>query len=375
VGVTATAVVGIGELTTHDGPALPDAAVVVQDGRIAWVGQGRPAADDEIDLGGRAVIPGFVDSHTHLVFAGDRVGEFVARMAGQAYDGGGIASTVAATAAASDDELRALLASRLAAARQQGTTTVEVKSGYGLRTDAELRLLRLAGEVTRETTLLGAHVVPAGADPDAYVALVAGEMLAACAPHARWFDVFCEPGVAFDGPQTDALLAAGAAAGLGLRVHAGQLGAGPGIALAVQHGAASVDHCNHLRPADVDALAASDTVATLLPGADFCARTPYPDARRLLDAGVTVALASDGNPGTCHSTSMPWVISLAVRELHLTPAEAIWAATAGGAQALRRSDIGVVRPGVLAHLAVIDAPTAAHLAYRPGMLIVRTLEL
>ncbi len=374
--MTATAVVGIGELTTHDEVGVRhDAAVVVDGGLIAWVGHGSPAADEAVDLGGRAVIPGFVDSHTHLVFAGDRVGEFVARMAGEAYDGGGIASTVAATAAAGDEELRAQLASRVAAARQQGTTTVEVKSGYGLDTAAELRLLRLAAEVTAETTLLGAHVVPRGADPDAYAALVAGEMLTACAPYARWFDVFCEPGVAFDGPQTEALLAAGAAAGLGLRVHAGQLGAGPGVGLAVAHGAASADHCNHLSDADVDALAGSDTVATLLPGADFCARTPYPDARRLLDAGVSIALASDGNPGTCHSTSMPWVISLAVRELHLTPAEAIRAATAGGAQALRRSDIGVIRPGALAHLAVVDAPTAAHLAYRPGMPLVSTLAL
>ncbi len=373
--MTATAVVGIAELTTNDGPPLTDAAVVVSGGRIAWVGHGSPAADAVVDVGGRAVIPGFVDSHSHLVFAGDRAGEFVARMAGEPYDGGGIAATVEATAAVADAELRALLAARVATARAMGTTTLEVKSGYGLTVDAELRALRLAGEVTAETTLLGAHVVPRGVDPDAYVALVCGEMLTACAPHARWFDVFCEPGVAFDGPQTDALLTAAAGAGLGLRVHAGQLSAGPGVQLAVAHGAASADHGNHLSGADVDALASSTTVATLLPGADFCARTPYPDARRLLDAGVTVALASDGNPGTCHSTSMPWVVALAVRELGMTPSEAVWSATAGGAQALRRHDIGVITPGALAHLAVIDGPTAAHLAYRPGMPIVRTLEL
>jgi len=336
-------VTGIAELVTNDPGVgegalglLPDAALIMQDGQVAWVGPARqaPEADAATDLGGRAVLPGFVDSHAHLVFAGDRAAEFEARMAGVAYDGGGIASTVTATRQATDDDLRARLRGLVAEMRAQGTTTVEVKSGYGLTVADEARALRLAREVTPETTYLGAHVVPpefAGRTDD-YVALVCGEMLAACVPHARWVDVFCEPGSphAFDADASRDVLAAGAAAGLGLRVHANQLSAGPGVALAVELGAASADHCTHLTDADVAALAAGTTVATLLPGVEFSTRSPYPDARRLLDAGVTVALATDCNPGSCFSTSMPLCIALAVREMRMTPAEAVWAATAGG---------------------------------------------
>jgi imidazolonepropionase len=380
-------VTGIAELVTND-PAvgdgsplglLSDAAVVVDGGRVAWVGAAAaaPAADRRIDVGGRTVVPGFVDSHAHLVFAGDRSAEFAARMAGASYDGGGIASTVAATAAASDDTLRALLAGRVAEMRAQGTTTVEVKSGYGLSVDGEVRALRLAGEVTGETTFLGAHVVPAGTPRDNYLRAVTGAMLAACAPLARWIDVFCEPGSphAFDGDEARAVLTAGAAAGLGLRVHGNQLAPGPGVALAVELEAASVDHCTHLEESDVDALAGGSTVATLLPGVEFSTRSPYPDARRLLAAGVTVALATDCNPGTCASSSMPWMIALAVREMEMTPAEALWAATAGGAAALRRHDIGVLAPGRRADLAVVDGPSHVHLAYRPGVPVARTLDV
>jgi imidazolonepropionase len=381
-------VTGIGELVTNDpslgeGPLglVRDAAVVVADGVVTWVGQdgSAPAADDRVDVGGRAVLPGFVDSHAHLVFAGDRAAEFEARMSGAAYDGGGIGTTVAATRAASDETLRARLQALVAEMRAQGTTTVEVKSGYGLTVEDEERALRLAAEVTPETTFLGAHVVPAeyAGRADDYVALVTGPMLAACAPHARWIDVFCEPASAhaFDRDAARTVLAAGRAAGLGLRVHANQLSAGPGVRLAVELGAASADHCTHLTDADVDALAGGSTVATLLPGVEFSTRSPYPDARRLLAAGVTVALATDCNPGSCFTSSMAFCVALAVREMRMTPAEAVWAATAGGAAALCRTDVGHLRPGARADLAVLDAPSYRHLAYRPGVPLVRVLDL
>jgi imidazolonepropionase len=383
-----TLVTVIAELVTNDptaGPGLlgtvPDAAVVVDDGHVAWVGpaSAAPSADRKVDVGGRAVLPGFVDSHAHLVFAGDRSAEFEARMAGERYDGGGIATTVAATRAATDAELRARLAGFLAEARAQGSTTVEVKSGYGLTVDDEARALRLAGELTPETTFLGAHVVPeeyAGRADD-YVHLVTGPMLAACAPHARWIDVFCEPASphAFDGDQARAVLTAGLHAGLALRVHANQLSAGPGVRLAVELGAASADHCTHLTGDDVDALASESTVATLLPGVEFATRSRYPDARLLLDAGATVALATDCNPGSCFTSSMPFVIALGVREMGMTPAEAVWAATAGGAAALRRRDVGHLRVGSRADLVVVDAPSYRYLAYRPGVPLTSPLDL
>jgi imidazolonepropionase len=383
-----TVVTGIAELVTNDPSRgddplglIPEAAVVVDDGIVGWVGPGSraPAADSRIDVGGRAVIPGFVDSHAHLVFAGDRAAEFEARMSGARYDGGGIGTTVAATRAASDEELRARLRALTAEMRRQGTTTIEIKSGYGLTVEDEARCLRLAAEVTADTTFLGAHVVPAeyAGRRDEYVELVAGPMLAACAPHARWIDVFCEPASshAFDGESARVVLDAGRASGLAARVHANQLSAGPGVQLAVEVGAASADHCTHLTDADVDALAGGDTVATLLPGVEFSTRSPYPEARRLLDAGVTVALATDCNPGSCFTSSMAFCIALAVREMHMTPAEAVWAATGGGAAALRRPDAGHLAPGARADLAVLDAPSYRHLAYRPGVPLVQALEL
>lgn len=378
-------VTGISELVTNDPVRdgllglVDDAAVMVTGDRIAWVGRAAqaPAADRKLDVGGRAVLPGFVDSHSHLVFAGDRSAEFTARMTGTPYDGGGIATTVMSTRNATDDELRAGLTGRVAEMRAQGTTTVEVKSGYGLTVADEARLLRLASEVTAETTFLGAHVVPAGADRAAYVDLVRGEMLRACAPLARWIDVFCEPASphAFSADEARAVLLAGRDAGLLLRVHGNQLADGPGVQLAVELGAASVDHCTHLVSADVDALAGGHTVATLLPGVEFSTRSPYPDARRLLAAGVTVALGTDCNPGTSATSSMPFVIALAVREMGLSPAEAVWAATAGGARALRRDDIGVLRQGERADLTVLDAPSHVHLAYRPGVPLARVVDL
>jgi imidazolonepropionase len=384
-----TVVTGIGELVTCDGstPDLlgirTDAAVVVEDGYAAWLGAASraPAADRQVDVGGRAVLPGFVDSHAHLVFSGDRGEEFAARMAGERYDGGGIGVSVAATRAASDEELRSLLTARVAEMRAQGTTTVEVKSGYGLTVEDEVRSLRIASELTDETTFLGAHVVPAeyAGDRAAYVELVTGPMLEAARPHARWVDVFCEPhsAHAFTEEEARAVLTAGREAGLGLRVHGNQLGHGPGVQLAVELGAASVDHCTYLSEADVDALAsaADTTVATLLPGVEFSTRSPYPDAAALLRAGVSVALATDCNPGTCYSSSMPFVIALAVREMGLTPGQAVYAATAGSARSLRRDDIGRIAVGARADLTVLDAPSHVHLSYRAGVPIARALDL
>lgn len=372
----------IGELVTNagagDGPLgiRRNAAVLVEDGLVAWVGPNRypPPADRRIDAEGAAVLPGFVDSHAHLVFAGDRAAEFAARMAGEPYTGGGIRTTVGATRAATDDDLRATVRRLHGEALRQGTTTIEIKSGYGLTIRDETRSLRLAAEVSEETTFLGAHLVPAEyADrPDDYVGLVCGPMLAAAAPHARWVDVFCERG-AFDADHTRAILTCGQAAGLGARLHANQLGPGPGVRLGVELGAASVDHCTHLTDADVDALAGAGgaTVATLLPGAEFSTRSPYPDARRLLDAGVTVALATDCNPGSSYTSSMPFCIALAVREMRMSPTEAVWAATAGGAAALRRTDVGQLTPGARADLTILDAPSHLHLAYRPGVPLIR----
>lgn len=377
VATSTTALVGIGSLVTNDPTVaddalgvLRDAAVVIEDGRIAWIGPAAQCgpADRQVDLDGRTVIPGFVDSHAHLVFAGDRADEFAARMSGRPYEAGGIRRTVSATRAATDEELRARLRRLGSEFRSSGVTTFETKSGYGLTVLDEERSLRLAREVTDETTFLGAHVVPQEFedDPDAYVDLVAGDMLAACAPHARWIDVFCDRG-AFDPEQTRKILRAGSARGLVPRVHANQLQHGDGIRVAVEAGAASADHCTFATDEDLELLAGSSTVATLLPGAEFSTRSAYPDARRMVDAGVTVALATDCNPGSSFTTNMPFCIAVAVREMGLTPEEALWSATAGGAAALRRDDIGVVAVGKRADLVSLDAPSHVHLAYRPGV--------
>jgi imidazolonepropionase len=364
-----TLVDNIGLLVAADGERR-DAALMIDGGRIAWLGDHRdsPAADERVDAEGGCVIPGFVDSHAHLMFDGDRTAEFEARMSGQKYAAGGIRSTVAATRAASDEQLLANASRLTAEMHRGGTTTFEIKSGYGLTTIDEARALALAGTLTSETTYLGAHVVPAEFENDVagYVELVTGPMLDAAAPHARWIDVFCETG-AFDVEQARAILTAGRDRGLGMRMHAGQLGESGGVQLAVELGAASVDHCTFLADADIDALAAGSTVATLLPGAEFSTRQPYPNARRLLDDGVTVALATDCNPGSSYTTSMSFCIAVAVREMGMTPAEALRAATAGGAAALRRDDIGELAVGKRADLVILDAPSYIHLAYRPGV--------
>ncbi len=385
-------ITGIGELTTND-PArahdlarstaddhrdptgllglVDDAAVVVDGGTVAWVGSASsaPAADTAYDAGGRAVIPGFVDSHTHLVFAGDRAQEFAARMTGESYSAGGIRTTVAATRAASDEQLLSHVARLVAETRAQGTTTLEIKSGYGLTVHDEARSLAVARQFTEETTFLGAHVVPSGTTPEDYVDLVTGPMLAAAVVHARWIDVFCEDG-AFDVDQARTILQAGADNGLRGRLHANQLTYSGGVKLAAELGLVAVDHCTYLAADDVSALAESGTIATLLPGVEFSTRQPYPDARHLLDAGVRVALASDCNPGSCFTSSLALCIALAVREMGMTPAEALHAATAMGAAALDRDDVGGIVVGGRADLVLLDAPSYLHLAYRPGVPLV-----
>jgi imidazolonepropionase len=364
----------IGLLVTNDEELgeVRDAALVIEGERVVAVERAGAQGDEHIDAGGRCVIPGFVDSHTHLVFAGDRAEEFAARMAGAPYAAGGIRVTTEATRAASDDDLLALARARREEARRAGITHLEIKSGYGLDVQNERRLCAIAAQLTDDVTFLGAHVVPAEYEgrADEYVDLVCGEMLAACAPHARWIDVFCETG-AFDTEQSRRILEAGRAAGLGLRVHGNQLGPGPGARLAAELGAASVDHCTYLSDDDIEALAASDTVATFLPATDFSTRQPYPDARRAIDAGVSVAIATNCNPGSSYTTSMAFCIALAVRDLRMTAQEALRAATLGGANALRRSDLGRLSPGARADAVILDAPSYTHLVYRPGVPLVR----
>ena len=378
---------GIGELVTNGAEApgalglVRDAAVAVRDGRVAWAG---PAADlpaahrglDPFDVQGRAVVPGFVDAHTHLVFAGDRADEFARRLRGEDYEailasGGGIHSTVTATRAASFDGLVAAGRERAMRLLRQGTTTVEVKSGYGLDTDTEVRMLEATRAVGERTpidvvlTYLGAHVVPRDIDRGDYLDLVTGEMLDACVPLARYCDVFCDRG-AFTVEEARRVLLAGLEGGLRPRLHAEQLAHTGAARLAAEMGAASADHLDHATPEDAAALREAGVVAVLLPAAAFSLRTPQAPARMLWDAGVTVALATDCNPGTSYVESMPFVIALACVEMGLTPEEALWAATRGGALALEEPDKGRVVEGAVADLAVLDAPSYRHLPYRPG---------
>ncbi|HEY7151120.1 MAG TPA: imidazolonepropionase [Solirubrobacterales bacterium] len=350
-----------------------EAALVLEGERVAAVERAGAVADDRLDAGGRCVIPGFVDSHTHLVFAGDRAEEFAARMAGRPYEAGGIRVTTDATRRASGAELRTLTERRRSEALRAGITHLEIKSGYGLEVEAERRLCEVASEFTDDVTFLGAHVVPAEFEgrADDYLELVRGPMLKACAPLSRWIDVFCERG-AFDADQSRAVLEAGREAGLGLRVHGNQLGPGPGARLAVEMGAASVDHCTFLDDADIEALAGGETIATFLPATDFSTRQPYPDARRAIDAGVQVAIATNTNPGSSNTTSMSLCVALAVRDLGMTIDEALAAATAGGAAALRRADVGRLGPGARADAAILDAGSYVDLVYRPGVPLVAT---
>ena len=373
--MSSLAIDNIGVLVTNDASLgegslgiVRDAALVFEGDRVSAVERRGADADRRFDAAGRCVLPGFVDSHTHLVFAGDRAAEFAARMAGKPYEARGITTTMEATRAAGDEELRDSTAARRAEGLRAGITHVEVKSGYGLDVDGERRLCQIAAEFTDDVTFLGAHAVPEEYEgrADDYVELVRGPMLEACAPLARWIDVFCEEG-AFDAEQSRAVLEAGRSAGLGLRVHGNQLGPGPGIRLAVELGAASVDHCTYFDDGDIEALAGSDTVATFLPATDFSTRQPYPDARRVIDAGAQFAIATNTNPGSSNTTSMSFCIALAVREMGMTVEEALLAATLGGAKALRRDDVGRLTPGARADAIVLDAPSYVDLIYRPGV--------
>ncbi|MEF9982722.1 MAG: imidazolonepropionase [Glutamicibacter sp.] len=374
----------IGQLTTVDakGRVLEDAAVLIEDGLVAWIGNmaHAPAAGHEIDLGGRAVLPGWVDSHSHLIFGGDRAEEFVARMAGQSYAAGGIAVTTSATGQLSDKALADLVADRRREALAMGTTWMETKTGYGLALEEETRHSVLGKPLVDSLTFLGAHLVPAGWDADDYTDLVTGPMLDAVAANVDFVDVFCERG-AFTEEQSRRVLDAARNKGLATKVHGNQLGPGPGVKLAVEFGSHSVDHVNYLDEQDLQTLAGSwagwdtgtrtgtaGTVATCLPACDLSTRQPLAPGRALLDAGVRIALASNCNPGTSYTSNMNFCVATAVLQMDLTLAEAIEAATYGGALALGVADqVGSIEIGKRADLHVLDAPVAAHLAYRPGM--------
>ncbi|MCT1585522.1 imidazolonepropionase [Corynebacterium sanguinis] len=377
----ATLFTGISELRTVSAlGTITNAALVARDGVIEWVGPAdqAPPAEETVDLGGRAVLPGWVDSHTHMVFDGNRADEFEARMAGKSYAAGGIAVTMEATRTASAARLDALVAERVAAGHAGGTTSFETKTGYGLDVTSEAEAAKVAARHVGDVTFLGAHLVPPGADPETYVDEVTGPMLTAVRDHVQWIDVFCERG-AFTEAQSRRVLEAGRAAGLGLRVHGNQLGEGPGVRLAVELGAASVDHVNHLTESDIELLAGSETVATVLPACDLSTREKLAPARTLIDAGATVAIASNLNPGTSYTSAMNFCVTTAVLQQHLSLDEAIAAATTGGAKALRRHDVGegkdpqgrpakgTLVPGAAADLHVLDTASAIDLAYRPGM--------
>ena len=372
-----TVIKNIGLLVTNN-PALgktelgliENAALLIEDGKVSWVGAGEsaPAGEKTVDAAGKAVIPGFVDSHNHLIFAKDRAAEFAARMKGESYSAGGIATTVAATRAASDDDLLANATRLVHEGLHSGTTTVETKSGYGLTVKDEVRSLQIAKQLTDETTFLGAHLVPSEykGKADEYVDLICEEMLVQVKPYAKWIDVFCDKG-AFTTDQARKILIAGKEAGLLPRLHANQLEQGDGITLGVEVGAASVDHISHFNNGDIELLKKSKTVATFLPGAEFSTRSNYPDARKMLDAGITVAIASDCNPGSSYTTSMPFVIALAVRDMFFTPEQALWSATKGGALALQRDDVGHLSVGSRADFVILKESSYIHLAYRPGV--------
>ncbi len=355
---------------------LEGAAIRVRDGAITWMGLDRelpqgPEAP-ELDAAGRLVIPGFVDPHTHLVWAGSRREEFVARLAGESYDGGGIATTVAATRSASDEDLFALAAERGHRMIDNGTTTVEIKTGYGLTPEHELRCLdviaRLGSELpwNVEATFLGAHVVPDGRDRGEYVDEVVATVPRAAARGAAWVDVFCDEGI-FTLEETRRILQAASKVGLGARLHAEEIAHTGAADLAAELGCASADHLEHVTPEGARAMAAAGVVGVLLPTVTLSLRTFAFDQYAVLrDAGVSLALSTDCNPGTSWCESMPYVVQLACLVYGMPVHEALWAATRGGAAALRRSDVGRVAVGARADLALLDVDHEADLVARLG---------
>ena len=362
----------IGQLITNSDQNLGiinDAALVIENDKVQWVGENKlaPAADKLIDADGGVVTPGFVDSHTHAVFAGDRSKDYVARMAGIKYATGGIKTTVAATRSATLEELKTHTKKLLGKCKSQGTTTIEIKSGYGLDLESEVKILQVAQSFTEETTFLGAHVIPAEYENnrDGYINLVKGEMLNAVLPHAKWIDVFCDQG-AFTVDETREILKTGIAKGLLGRIHGNQLGDTGGAELAIELNLASVDHATVVSEKTIEALANSEVVTTFLPGAEFFTKSNYPNVKRYFELGAKVALATDCNPGSSFLTSMPVVMSLAIREMGFTPEQALYAATMGGAAALKRSEIGHLQLGANADLTIWSAPTYEHIPYRFG---------
>lgn len=349
---------------------IENAALAVCDGKVTFVGTeaSAPSCDEVVHLDGRSVIPGFVDSHSHLMFAGERSEEFASRITGKPYAAGGIRNTVKATRSASDDELRENAKALINEFYSSGITQFEIKSGYGLDIETEVRSLKIASELTEHTTFLGAHVVPEGTERAEYLALVKGEMLQAVKPYAKWIDVFCDQG-AFTALEAKEILEAGISLGLKPRMHANQIANIGAIPVALELGCASVDHCTHLSAEDITLLSGSETVVTLLPGAEFSTKSPYPDGRRLASAGITLAIATDCNPGSSYTTSMPFCIAIAVREMGLTPEQTLWAATRGGAKALQTAG-GSLNVGDKADFAVLDAPSHIYLSYRPGVQLV-----
>ena len=380
--------IGAGEVFT-DGAPMTDTAVGVRDGLIAYLGppSAAPAAGETVDLAGALLTPGLVDPHTHLVFAGDRAGEYAERSAGTSYleiarRGGGIARTMHATRAASVETLIALARPRLDQLLQCGVTTAEVKSGYGLTTADELKMLEVVRRLDAEhpidlvATFLGAHTVPPERARQRYLDAVVDEMIPAVAEAglAEFCDVFVEKG-AFDIAEGRRVLEAGLKHGLRPKVHADQLSPGGGAELAAALGAASADHLEHVSPAGIEALAAAGTVAVLLPGAAmFLGSDDRAPARALADAGVPVALSTDCNPGTCHSTNLLLMLTLGMSRLGLTPAEALDAVTRHAAQSIGRAAVaGRIAPGRPADLAIYAVASHRHLPYHFGMLPTRAV--